>query len=45
MVDVIFAIVIALVIGSVIYGGIRAFWRLRSGDVEEAGNDGRTIGR
>ena len=43
MVDTILAIVIVLVIASFVYGAIRAAWRLRSGDVEEAGNDGRTL--
>ena len=36
---------VVLVLASFVYGAIRAVWRLHKGDVEEAGNDGRTLGR
>ena len=45
MFDTILAVVVVLVLVSFVYGAIRAVWRLHKGDVEEAGNDGRTIGR
>jgi hypothetical protein len=43
--DVILGSVVVLVIASVVYAGIRGIWRLHTGDVEEAGNDGRTFRR
>ena len=45
MFDTILAVVIVLVIASFVYAAIRGVWRLRSGDVEEAGSDGRTFRR
>ena len=45
MFDIILAIVIVVVLVSFVYGALRAVWRLHTGDVEEAGNDGRTLDR
>jgi hypothetical protein len=45
MFDVILGIIVVLAIAAVVYAGIRGIWRLHTGDVEEAGNDGRTFGR
>jgi hypothetical protein len=38
-------IVVILVILAVVYAMFRAAWRLRAGDVEEAGSDGNTFRR
>jgi hypothetical protein len=43
--DVILGIVVVLVIAAFVYAAIRGGWRLRKGDVEEAGSDGRTFRR
>jgi hypothetical protein len=37
--------VVVLVLAAFVYGAIRGIWRLRTGDVEEAGTDGRTFRR
>jgi hypothetical protein len=41
----ILGIVVVLVILAVVYAMIRGAWRLHTGDVEEAGSDGRTFER
>ena len=38
-------IVVVLVILAVVYAMFRSAWRLRTGDVEEAGSDGDTFRR
>ena len=45
MVKLIITVVFVLGLLSVVYAMIRAFWRLHTGDVEEAGSDGRTFRR
>ena len=45
MVKLIVTIVFVLGLLSVVYAMVRAFWRLHTGDVEEAGSDGRTFTR
>jgi hypothetical protein len=45
MFDIILAIVVVLVLAAFVYGAIRGVWRLHTGDVEEAGSDGRTFRR
>jgi hypothetical protein len=43
--DIILGAVIFLVIAAGVYAAIRGAWRLHTGDVEEAGSDGRTFRR
>lgn len=43
--DIILGTVIFLVIAAGVYAAIRGAWRLHTGDVEEAGSDGRTFRR
>ncbi len=45
MFDIVFGIIVVLVLASFVYAAIRGAWRLRKGDVEEAGSDGRTFTR
>ena len=45
MVKLIVTVVFVLGLLSVVYAMVRAFWRLHTGDVEEAGSDGRTFKR
>jgi len=45
MFDIILAVVVVLVVASFVYAAVRGIWRLRTGDVEEAGSDGRTFER
>jgi hypothetical protein len=43
--DIVLAAVLILVLASFVYAAIRGMWRLHTGDVEEAGSDGRTFRR
>ena len=45
MVQLIVTILFVLGLLSVVYAMVRAAWRLHTGDVEEAGSDGRTFRR
>jgi hypothetical protein len=45
MVKLIVTIVFVLGLLSVVYAMVRGMWRLHTGDVEEAGSDGRTFKR
>jgi hypothetical protein len=45
MVKLIVTVVFVLGLLSVVYAMIRGMWRLHTGDVEEAGSDGRTFKR
>ena len=45
MFDIILGIVVVLVLASFVYAAARGLWRLHTGDVEEAGSDGRTFKR
>jgi hypothetical protein len=45
MVKLIVTIVFVLGLLTVVYAMVRAMWRLHTGDVEEAGSDGRTFRR
>ena len=45
MFDIILATVVVLVVASFVYAAVRGMWRLHTGDVEEAGSDGRTFKR
>jgi len=43
VVKLIVTVVFVLGLLSVVYAMVRAFWRLHTGDVEEAGSDGDTF--
>jgi hypothetical protein len=43
--DIVLGIIVVLVLATFVYTAIRGTWRLRKGDVEEAGSDGRTFRR
>jgi hypothetical protein len=45
MVKLIITVVFVLGLLSVVYAMVRGMWRLHTGDVEEAGSDGRTFKR